>query len=175
MDASHLVHVEGAKDTSTHEEITGPKKVDRSSMSSDSMVSVRLSASGPYLAEVEAQRSNPTAAHYQTSLDNYAVEEPLDEQIHHSDRVGSASAVEDVSVEPHEYRASIASSSVPSFAEDGESVSTVRSRSNSSTTASSSNSTHVDWDELERSEEQEPRDEGSDEVRYTGPARLAWR
>ena len=39
-----------------------------------------------------------------------------------------------------------------------------RSRSNSSGTSSSVASAHVDWDELDRSEEQAPRDECSDEV-----------
>ena len=39
-----------------------------------------------------------------------------------------------------------------------------RSRSNTSGSFSSNGSAQVDWDELERSEEQAPRDEGSDEV-----------
>lgn len=39
-----------------------------------------------------------------------------------------------------------------------------RSRSNSSGTLSSMASAHVDWDELDKSEEQAPRDECSDEV-----------
>ena len=43
-------------------------------------------------------------------------------------------------------------------------TSTIRSRSDSSGTLSSTESAQVDWDELERSEEQAPRDEGSDEV-----------
>ena len=43
-------------------------------------------------------------------------------------------------------------------------ITTSRSRSNSTATANSDDSTHVDWDELERSEGQEPRDEASDEV-----------
>ena len=42
--------------------------------------------------------------------------------------------------------------------------STIRSRSDSSGTFSSIGSAHVDWDELDKSEEQVPRDEGSDEV-----------
>ena len=42
--------------------------------------------------------------------------------------------------------------------------STIRSRSDSSGTLSSTGSAQVDWDELEKSEEQAPRDEGSDEV-----------
>jgi hypothetical protein len=40
-----------------------------------------------------------------------------------------------------------------------------RTRSDSSTTSISEGSDGVDWEELERNEEQEPRDEGSDEVR----------
>lgn len=39
-----------------------------------------------------------------------------------------------------------------------------RSRSNSSCTLSSVASAHVDWDQLDKSEEQAPRNEGSDEV-----------
>lgn len=41
---------------------------------------------------------------------------------------------------------------------------TIRSRSNTSGSFSSNGSAQVDWDELEKSEEQAPRDEGSDEV-----------
>ena len=40
----------------------------------------------------------------------------------------------------------------------------IRSRSDSSGTQSSAESTHVDWEELDKSEESAPRDEGSDEV-----------
>lgn len=43
-------------------------------------------------------------------------------------------------------------------------ASSQRSRSNSSGTLSSNESAQVDWDELDKSEEQAPRDEGSDEV-----------
>ena len=43
--------------------------------------------------------------------------------------------------------------------------STIRSRSDTSGSFSSNGSAQVDWDELEKSEEQAPRDEGSDEVR----------
>lgn len=46
---------------------------------------------------------------------------------------------------------------------------TIRSRSDSSGTYSSIGSAHVDWDELDKSEEQAPRDEGSDEVRLINP------
>ena len=43
-----------------------------------------------------------------------------------------------------------------------------RSRRGSSSTSSSEGSTRVDWEGLEKTEEQEPRDEGSDEVRFHG-------
>lgn len=48
----------------------------------------------------------------------------------------------------------------PSMATSG----TIRSRSDTSGSFSSDSSAQVDWEELERSEEQAPRDEGSDEV-----------
>lgn len=57
--------------------------------------------------------------------------------------------------------------SMTSIVEDEHSTSTsgtLRSRSDSSGTLSSVGSAQVDWDELEKSEEQAPRDEGSDEV-----------
>lgn len=57
--------------------------------------------------------------------------------------------------------------SMPSIAEEGDTVEasrSFRSRSNSSGTLSSNGSTHVDWDELDKSEESAPRGEGSDEV-----------
>ncbi|KAI4255054.1 MAG: hypothetical protein LQ352_002754 [Teloschistes flavicans] len=56
--------------------------------------------------------------------------------------------------------------SMPSIAEEGDTVEasrSFRSRSNSSGTLSSNGSTHVDWDELDKSEESAPRGEGSDE------------
>ena len=55
--------------------------------------------------------------------------------------------------------------SMGSFDEEDHSTITLRSRSDSSGTFSSSDgSAQVDWDELEKEEGQAPRDEGSDEV-----------
>lgn len=57
--------------------------------------------------------------------------------------------------------------SMPSIAEEGDRVpgtGSVRSRSDSSGTLSSTGSAQVDWDSLDKSEEAAPRDEGSDEV-----------
>ena len=59
------------------------------------------------------------------------------------------------------------SRSIGSFDEGDESTITLRSRSDSSGTFSSSDgSAQVDWDELEKEEDQAPRDEGSDEVGF---------
>ena len=58
--------------------------------------------------------------------------------------------------------------SMASIAEEEQSIrtsGTIRSRSDTSGSFSSNGSVQVDWDELEKSEEQAPRDEGSDEVR----------
>ncbi len=57
------------------------------------------------------------------------------------------------------------SRSMGSFEEEDQSTITLRSRSDSSGTFSSSDgSAQVDWDELEKEEDQAPRDVGSDEV-----------
>ena len=62
------------------------------------------------------------------------------------------------------------SRSVGSFEEGDESTITLRSRSDSSGTFSSSDgSAQVDWEELEKEEDQAPRDEGSDEVGVSRP------
>lgn len=59
------------------------------------------------------------------------------------------------------------SRSIGSFEEEDHSTITLRSRSDSSGTFSSSDgSAQVDWDELEKEEDQAPRDEGSDEVSF---------
>ena len=172
MDAGHVVDVKTAKDPSTHDANKGPGDIDHSSLSTGSVVTVRLSTSEPFLSEDSGNQPTTTTVPYLTNLNEYAVEEPLDERAEHGNGFETAGVAEDVPVQGHEHGASMASGSMPSMGDEGESVSTVRSRSNSSTTASSSNSTHVDWDELERSEEQEPRDEGSDEVRSTYAAAL---
>ena len=73
-----------------------------------------------------------------------------DTEVVHTATSNRASSMSITSIQEEEYLASASS--------------TIRSRSDSSATASSNGSAQVDWDELERSEEQAPRDEGSDEV-----------
>ncbi|KAL9014459.1 MAG: hypothetical protein Q9173_000895 [Seirophora scorigena] len=60
----------------------------------------------------------------------------------------------------------MSTTSMPSIAEEGDSAPVARSsrsRSDSSGTLSSAGSNRVDWEELDKSEEAAPRDEGSDE------------
>lgn len=74
----------------------------------------------------------------------------------------------DTAIDQHNMQLSVerrgSEASTMSLAGEGSGL-TTRSRSTSSGTLSSTNSLQVDWEELEKSEEQAPRDEGSDEVR----------
>ena len=102
--------------------------------------------------------SNPPAAHAEpiTSVETDTANEEEEEA------VTDESALSDQTMQLRQ-----SSRSVGSFEEGDESTITLRSRSESSGTFSSSSegSAQVDWDELEREEDQAPRDGGSDEVR----------
>ncbi|KAL9131450.1 MAG: hypothetical protein Q9217_000598 [Psora testacea] len=123
----------------------------------DSMVTVRLSNSSD-LQPLDI----PT-------LDNVSLPESEGNKIEISgSALGEVSAAADVTsgiVSPsEEYRASTMSiASIQEADSTASTASTIRSRSDSSGTLSSNGSVQVDWDELEKSEEQAPRDEGSDE------------
>lgn len=139
----------------------------------DSMVTVELSDS-PVASISERSSYDNTEVHNDTEEHLLGVdrsqneaheqEEPalVDQRISTNDENAIIFEEED----PKElFRESTAS--MASIVEDRGSLSaasTIRSRSDSSGTLSSTESVHVDWDELERSEEQAPRDEGSDEV-----------
>lgn len=129
----------------------------------DSMVTVRLS--DPPVAP--ASEANPPASNDNTfpKIQELEGQPELD-----SMRVGNISdidknaAILEEGPQENHRRSSI---SMASVVEEGESIrtsGTIRSRSDTSGSFSSNGSAKVDWDELERSEEQAPRDEGSDEV-----------
>lgn len=137
-----------------------------SALPTDSMVTVRLSKSSldstpdPLPKEdIECLETLPdiesTARGESAKQDESAIND--DEEI---------VVLEDKAVEPYmEHRESITSmSSIQEEETLASEQSTIRSRSDSSGTLSSNGSAQVDWDELEKSEEQAPRDEGSDEV-----------
>lgn len=130
---------------------------------SDSMVTVRLSDL-PAAAILNASPNDHTAG---ASLDHELAEaEEQDPTLHEDTAPGIHENAIILEGDKEEFpRESMAS--MTSIVEDEPSISlsgTVRSRSDSSGTLSSTGSAQVDWDELEKSEEQAPRDEGSDEV-----------
>lgn len=138
----------------------------------DSMVTVELSDS-PVAPIFETSSHDDIEVHNDTEEDSLCVDQSHKEA---RERKGSAlvdqrSSTDDENViifeeDPKELcRESTVS--MASIIENRRSLSaagTIRSRSDSSGTLSSTESAQVDWDELERSEEQAPRDEGSDEV-----------
>ena len=165
--ASKDVKVEEAADIASYDERdTRPCSVENGPLPTDSMVTVRLSDSSslqpldtstPENAFLPKSSRNTFEGFRSVILDGSAAVSRQDE-----------SAVDDTSEVVHiseGYRAS--TMSITSIQEEDSLVSaasTIRSRSDSSGTLSSNGSAQVDWDELEKSEEQAPRDEGSDEV-----------
>ncbi len=158
----------GQSDTRHHSatSIEGP-------LHADSMDTVRLSDS-------------PVAALSDISPNNHTAEESLNHElaeVQEQDTTPHESAIPDVHEnaiilegDKEEFpRESMAS--MTSIVEDEPSIftsGTLRSRSDSSGTLSSTGSVQVDWDELEKSEEQAPRDEGSDEVCAPGLRFVVW-
>ena len=135
------------------------------SSSANSLVTVRLSGlesprDSHRLAESDAQCSNGARTmHIQDPLPSSPTQVSLDDV-----DSGSNTLQDERGQLPRLHGASTIS--MPSIQEEqSETASfTVRSRSNSSGTFSSTESAHLDWDELEKNESQAPRDEGSDEV-----------
>ncbi|KAL8673641.1 MAG: hypothetical protein Q9168_001947 [Polycauliona sp. 1 TL-2023] len=119
----------------------------------DSMVTIRLSDSTLTPPEECAIEDSPVDV------------SPTNEMATTTDTVGTVDSIleEEVKLFQRSHRASTIS--MPSIAEEGTvpQAPSLRSRSDSSGTLSSSaGSTHVDWEELDKSEESAPRDEGSD-------------
>lgn len=136
------------------------------SLPTDSMVTVRLSDSPvatiletlsiTHIAEqflghelADAQEDDPSLDedHISTVHDNAIILQEDKEEFPRESMASMTSIVDDE----------------PSISTSG----TLRSRSDSSGTVSSAGSAQVDWDELEKSEEQVPRDGGSDEVYFS--------
>lgn len=135
------------------------------SSSANSLVTVRLSGLEP---PRDGHRSEESDAQSNNGAQIIHIQDPAPSspaQVSLYD-VGSESKTFQDELEqlPRLHRASTIS--MPSIQEEqSETASvTVRSRSNSAGTFSSTESAHLDWDELEKNESQAPRDEGSDEV-----------
>ena len=131
------------------------------SVSTNPMVTVRLSDATISPSMIDAPTHGGVVVGGLNYDDECALED--DSPITGGNR-NSVSFSEDLDYMEKAHRAS--TTSMPSILEEtlGSASSTLRSRSDSSGTFSSADSAHVDWEELERSEEQAPRDEGSDEV-----------
>ncbi len=131
------------------------------SLPTDSMVTVRLSDATISPSMIDASTHEEAVVDVPNYEEDCALEE--EDSIMGRER-NSVSFCEDLNYMERAHRASTAS--MPSILEEtlGSTSSTLRSRSDSSGTLSSAGSAHVDWEELEKSEEQAPRAEGSDEV-----------
>ena len=131
----------------------------------DSMVTVRLS-------DLSLEPMTNKDAESKTHEDEQSQDEEAQPK---ADVEDSVHQIDEDAVAPEQTKHETTRDSVtsmPSFIEDEPSIctsGTLRSRSSSSGTSSSGASAQVDWDELERNEEQAPRDEGSDEVGYKIP------
>ena len=131
-----------------------------SALPTDSMVTVRLSDASITPASTDLDKNVTVAV--TLAEDDSTIQYPTISTPNEEGALDAVEASEDASSETTmQHRQS--SASMDSFPEDASS-STVRSRSDSSGTLSSTNSAQVDWLELEKVEEQAPRDEGSDEV-----------
>ena len=129
----------------------------------DSMVTVRLSDS-PVASVVGVC---PQTDDHNTSSDSVVLEETRNPN---STCMGTTSDFHDHAIILEEDSLDAGKglkNDMASIADEDSSIhtsNTIRSRSDTSGSFSSTGSAQVDWDELERSEEQAPRDEGSDEV-----------
>ena len=129
----------------------------------DSMVTVRLS--DPPVASITDPCSQTERRN--TSSSNVLLEEQRGPNSMYTDNVSDANEDAVVFEEDSPKIETQSKNQMANIAEEGHSIhtsSTIRSRSDTSGSFSSNGSAQVDWDELERSEEQAPRDEGSDEV-----------
>ncbi|KAL9099598.1 MAG: hypothetical protein Q9163_004929 [Psora crenata] len=155
-DAAHIASL-GERDT-RHQ------SAENSPLPTDSMVSVRLSdALGISPPDIHSPENTPLPDSVRNTVEAFEPASPTGLAA----VAGDNSALDNFSdtfTESEEYRTStISLTSIQREESLTSALSTVRSRSDSSETLSSHGSAQVDWDELEKSEEQAPRDEGSDE------------
>ena len=137
--------------------VNSPKSgahIDIMSPSTISMVTVRLSDSEPSTLpnKPELQRDDDDHATSQTEHD---IESPMDVRTSQHNGSDESRRTSALSGSSKEHGVEVVS---------GTNASSSPSRRGSSSTTSSDSSTRVDWEELEKTEEQESRDEASDEV-----------
>lgn len=143
-----------------------------SSIRTESMVTIRLSNSTIAPLEDSAIEDSPIDAPLSKEKQDGPTDPRKDRSTVHDLQAAPEAVDEEASVLEEEVKLfqrshRMSTISMPSIAEEAGSMEgsrSFRSRSNSSGTLSSHGSTHVDWEELDKSEESAPRDEGSDEV-----------
>ncbi|KAI9811080.1 MAG: hypothetical protein M1827_005662 [Pycnora praestabilis] len=141
--------------------------VDNKSLSTDSLITVRLSTIDKSVPLSDSPSDTYPAFHASTEVDNSTMTYALQD----GTILGTSTACKDSKkLEVDQEALFERDTAIMQITEEaleepsyGSPNNSNRSRSNSSGTSLSDGSTHVDWDELEKSEEQEPRDEGSDE------------
>lgn len=129
----------------------------------DSMVTVRLSDPPISLAQEDA----PPADDHVNSLVQNMPEKEEETASRPAECITDANENAIVLEDEIENTAKESIASTTSIDNDEPSIptsETLRSRSDTSGSFSSTNSAQVDWEQLEKNEEQAPRDEGSDEV-----------
>ena len=139
----------------------------------DSMISVRLSDSSgtvalDTVAPEKVEDSRVSATNSVRKSIRFSTPPTVEESV--IEVQDDLPATEEQADMPEDHHVRASKITVDSIREDDSTLSrhsTNRSRSDSSGTLSSNDSAQVDWDELDRSEEQAPRDEGSDEVGKT--------
>lgn len=157
--------------TPSNESVLADEDTVQASLKIDSMVTIRLSNSTIVPSECAVEDSpieaplNEAMAEDMTHLEE---SENPDHALHEFTEANDADAhVLEAEVKFFQRIHRMSTISMPSIAEEGEPTrekGSIRSRSDSSGTLSSAGSTHVDWEQLDKSEEAAPRDEGSDEV-----------
>ena len=139
---------------------------ERKPSSTDSMVGVRSSGGGDSTSEEILTPQFLDESRNEVVSELTGDELPLETE--KSEHENSAlPAVGDDAVPVHLTRSSTSSGLMTNIAEEEDSsfaAETCHLRRDSSGTISSSGSTHVDWEELERTEEEESKDETSDTV-----------
>lgn len=154
-----------ASEAGPTEDLKTARNSERSS-SANSLVTVRLSGLESPRDSRHSQESDTQGREEAHEMHIKDDARTSSEHLSLDDVASESKTLQDELVQlPRQHRASAAS--MQSIREEPQSDTasvTVRSRSNSSGTISSSESAHLDWDELEKNESQAHRDEGSDEV-----------
>ena len=163
---SDIEQTEKVADVASHDGDTRPDSPQNRPLPTDSMITVRLSDSS-HVTQLDTSTPRTSIPGSNRKSIRFSQPPVVEDNSSFSEN-DEAIMDEDVEARPvsDARRESITSlSSIRDCISQASEPSSGRSRSDSSGTLSSNGSAQVDWDELDKSEEQAPRDQGSDEVR----------